>query len=97
MRMNLATNASRWKITFCRSRRISIELRGRNTQDCTYTTQLDSVLVESRPFDHVGFQGIVDFRDKLEGQDLQPLWSIKCDYIRTRDSHTLRMVVGGIQ
>jgi hypothetical protein len=35
-----------------------------------YTTKLDSVLIEGRPFDDIRFQRVVDFGDQLERQCL---------------------------
>lgn len=39
--------------------------------ECTYTAKLDPVLIKRRPFDHIGFESIVDFRNELECQSLQ--------------------------
>lgn len=36
-----------------------------------YTAQLDPVLIECRPLDHIWFEGVVDLCDKLECQGLE--------------------------
>lgn len=61
-------------MTFCMGRSFSTKLpieKHRETVGCTYTAKLDPMLIKRRPFDHIGFEAIVDLCNQLECQSLQ--------------------------
>ena len=70
MRMNFATKASRWKITFYIGTHTSESIPQSKYTPMTYTAKFDAMLIKSGPLDHVRLERIVDLCDKLEGQGL---------------------------
>lgn len=79
MRMNLATKASSWNITFCLelaswSRRLKITLEEAVTKKIysqCYLSQMNSVLVKCSPFDDFSSQGVVNTGHKVKCQSLR--------------------------
>lgn len=67
MRMTLATKASRWKMYFFFASVPRIDVGSSNV---TYCAHLDTVLVEGRPFDDFGLEGVVNLWYQFEGQGL---------------------------
>lgn len=60
IRMNLATKASRWNITFCIWEHGLVEFGG--LEGDSYTAHANSVLVECGPFNYLRFQCFVGLR-----------------------------------
>jgi hypothetical protein len=58
IRMNLATKASRWNITFCIWGHGLVKFGGGSEGD-SYTAHANSVLVECSPFNYLRFQRFI--------------------------------------
>lgn len=67
MRMNLATKASRWKITFYETRQPS---HAALSIARTYTAVTDAMLIEGSPLDNLCLESIVNPQHELECQCL---------------------------
>lgn len=61
----------------------------------TYRAHLDTMLVESRPFDDFSLEGVVDLWYQLEGQGLSRSACARAE--TTVKKATFRMVLAGMQ
>lgn len=61
----------------------------------TYCAHLDTMLVESRPFDDFGLEGVVNFRDQLESQGLSRSACARAETMVKKA--TFRIVLAGMQ
>lgn len=80
IRINLATKASRWKMTFCKT------VNGRfasRFMAITHASHANAVLVESRPLDNLGLESVINLRHQLESEGLGMVssWVCKSDKI----------------